>query len=767
MEFHSKVHLKTMVRKNSLLKVDARQFQILFLFSFLLYGIFRLDWNFELYKYLTLFISCLGTQVFFILVLKLKRDALLSASITSLGLCILLKSSDLLTTALVGFIGIAVKFIFTDAKRHFLNPANAAIVIALLLGLPIWISPGQWGSEAILFFLVGSLGFVVCYKVSRLDLSIIFLVSFFLFEFLYQVLYLGWPMDFIGEMFSNGALLLFSFFMITDPISTPSHKIVRKFWALGIALLAFVFKEFYYMQGAFIWALFFMSFLTPLLNYFFVAEKFLWKKSLHYIPILNFKMMKMKKVFLIICAMVIFSFQNVNAFCGFYVAKADATIYNKASQVIFVRDGEKSIITMSNDFKGKLKNFAMVVPVPVVLQKNDIKVVGREIFDKLDAYSAPRLVEYYDQNPCNKFKYDDAAPVSMNGTESLRFSRDEVKKEKDYGVRIQAKYNVGEYEILILSATQSTGLKNWLIANGYKIPQNANEVLEPYIKSNMKFFVAKVNLQKFEESGFANLRPLQIRFNSPKFMLPIRLGMANSTGNQDLIIYTLSKKGRVECSNYRTISMPSNLNMPTFIKNDFGNFYAKVFEKKWRSNAGKAVYLEYAWDVSASNYVKCDPCASTPPDYNDLIQAGASWASKNDATCYFTRLHVRYNRQSFPQDLQFQNTPNKENFQVRYILNYPYADNLTCSEANKYIKDVVKRRENELVNYSFYSGLQNTVEPNYLNTWKRKLKPELRKGDSNIFGDNYMAMFLFLFLNLSIAWSIWKLKKENKFINYL
>ncbi|MDI1233150.1 MAG: DUF2330 domain-containing protein [bacterium] len=93
------------------------------------------------------------------------------------------------------------------------------------------------------------------------------------------------------------------------------------------------------------------------------------------------------------------------AFCGFYVAKAGANLYNNKSEVILVRDGRLNTLTMSNDFKGDVKDFAMVVPVPEILRERDIKVVNRSIFDMIDAYSAPRMVEYYDDDPCNNRKY--------------------------------------------------------------------------------------------------------------------------------------------------------------------------------------------------------------------------------------------------------------------------------------------------------------------------------------------------------------------------
>src|ERR1700716_1047769 len=108
------------------------------------------------------------------------------------------------------------------------------------------------------------------------------------------------------------------------------------------------------------------------------------------------------------------------AFCGFYVSKADGTLKNKTSQVILVRDGDRNVITMYNDFQGNFKDFAMVVPVPVVLKKSDIKVVDQQIFNLLNDYSKPRLVEYYDQNPCEQALYEKndfkkAMPGSLPG----------------------------------------------------------------------------------------------------------------------------------------------------------------------------------------------------------------------------------------------------------------------------------------------------------------------------------------------------------------
>jgi hypothetical protein len=404
------------------------------------------------------------------------------------------------------------------------------------------------------------------------------------------------------------------------------------------------------------------------------------------------------------------------SFCGFYVSKADGTLKNKTSQVILVRDGSKNVITMYNDFKGDTKDFAMVVPVPVVLKKTDIHVVDQEIFQRLNDYSAPRLVEYYDENPCNRYLMevkDAAISYKLSGKVAG------VSVTRKENVKIEAKYIVGEYDILILSAKESGGLKEWLTANGYKIPDGAEEVLEPYIKNNLKFFVVKVNENEKKKLPGNFLRPLQISFNSPKFMLPIRLGMANAEGDQDLVVYAFTRKGRVECNNYRNVDIVTGNKIPLFVKQDFGNFYSNLFTHQWEKEDKNIGFLEYAWDVSPANYLKCDPCVGNPPTQQDIVQAGVWWLQKDwndysdvenenensiDNKVFFTRLHFRYNRNSFPQDLMFQVTPNKENFQARYIITHPATGNLTCEEGKKYLQELKTRRKNELKELTVLTG---------------------------------------------------------------
>ena len=397
---------------------------------------------------------------------------------------------------------------------------------------------------------------------------------------------------------------------------------------------------------------------------------------------------------------------SANAFCGFYVARADAKLFNHQSQVILVRDGNRTVITMSNDFQGDVKDFAMVVPVPVVLQEDDIRVTNRLLFDRLDAYSGPRVVEYYDENPCYRHRYLEKMATSNVARTAVEDMAEAEQSAADLGVSIEAKYTIGEYDILILSAKESTGLKTWLTTNGYKIPESAEEVLDPYIKNDLKFFVVKVNLEEMQSRGFDYLSPIQITFESDRFMLPIRLGMANAENAQDLIVYALTRKGRVESANYRTAKMPTDREVPLFVQNDFGKFYKDLFDRAYRRENRNAVFLEYAWDVSPRTSMKCDPCVSVPPEMADFQEAGANWIQdfSSSSDVFFTRLHVRYTRDKFPQDLLFQVTPNKERFQARYVTRHPAQGDLSCQAGQEYLYDLVNRRKREVQELAYLTG---------------------------------------------------------------
>lgn len=404
------------------------------------------------------------------------------------------------------------------------------------------------------------------------------------------------------------------------------------------------------------------------------------------------------------------------AFCGFYVAKADAKLFNKASQVVIAHQDDKTIMTMSSDFQGDPKEFAVVIPVPTVIRKEQVFVIEKKYIDHLDAFTAPRLVEYFDPDPCAIQMMAEsttfgAMKKSALGPPSSRAER--------LGVKIEEQYTIGEYDILILSARESGGLVQWLKENSYKIPSGAEPVIKSYLGQGMKFFVAKVNLAERAKAGFTYLRPLQVAYESPKFMLPVRLGTVNATGPQEIFIYALTTKGRVEPANYRTTRIPTGQEIPVYVKDEFGEFYKAMFDTQVKQENMRTVFLEYAWDMGW-----CDPCAADPLTAEELKKLGVFWlgdaptGSSRPAprgfvpqpqsgvaqNVFVTRLHARYSASTFPDDLVFQETSDRENYQGRFVLRHPWKGSPTCDRAKAYMDTLPARLETEAKTLAHLTG---------------------------------------------------------------
>src|SRR5258708_38793504 len=128
------------------------------------------------------------------------------------------------------------------------------------------------------------------------------------------------------------------------------------------------------------------------------------------------------------------------AFCGFYVGRADAQLYNHASQVVMVRDGDRTVLSLMNDYEGQPSDFALVIPVPVVLQQGQIHIGNRELFQRIDSYSAPRLVGYYDPSPCPLPMSKMEREMNMQAATAGAFDLAARKDAKALGVTIESQY---------------------------------------------------------------------------------------------------------------------------------------------------------------------------------------------------------------------------------------------------------------------------------------------------------------------------------------
>lgn len=402
------------------------------------------------------------------------------------------------------------------------------------------------------------------------------------------------------------------------------------------------------------------------------------------------------------------------AFCGFYVAKADGSLYNEASKVVFTRNGRQSVITISSDYRGAARDFAMIVPTPKVLRRNQIRTVDAKTVQHLDDYTAPRLVEYHDYDPCEPLVEPmmEAAPGDDSAAQRRRGA-------KALGVTIKAEYAVGNYDIAILKAQQSDGLITFLTQEGYKLPPGADTVLGGYIGMGMKFFVAKVNLSRHSASKAKELPPLQLSFRSRNFMLPIQLGKLNADTAQDALFLMLSKKGRVEVANYNVKALPSDVDVPVFVEKVFGQFYKAVFARTLGSGGG--IVMEYAWDMAW-----CDPCAADPLSRTELEELGVTWLKPGENAAqdvYVTRLHAQYTKTQMPNDLIFRETRNRENFQGRYVMHHPFKGNVNCEAGQYYVSETRKRIRDEAKALAQLTGWSmSSIEKNIRKTVPKRYR---------------------------------------------
>lgn len=448
------------------------------------------------------------------------------------------------------------------------------------------------------------------------------------------------------------------------------------------------------------------------------------------------------------------------AFCGFFVAQSDTQLQNSSSQVVIAHQGNKSIFSMANDYQGDIKDFARIVPIPVVPNRNQVRIGNLDAVNTLNDFTAPRLVEYIDE-PCRTesslFATGIVLAISLLiligmsiwarragrliellivffiigiliaiSWPSFLHQANKAKQpfpDSALNVTVEDQFTVGEYDVVILSTEQSNGLITWLVQNGYKVPTEAQQMLQSYLEEGMKFFVVKVNLTEFEKTGYGFLRPIVLEYESPKFMLPIRLGTLNSTGEQNLIVHILSPEGFAEVSNYRTVPIPtdntshqfqpSGQELPYFLKtqNNFSQFYDAMFQREYERQGKNAVFLEYAGYIgtgmnlpniaySGMGFAKCDPCTLPPKEIEKLLNLLPTIDPFQSS--YVTRLHIRYTQDKFPRDLEFRMVGTSVNafteyetiapkvsrgdiFQGRYVIRRPKG-NAYCFAGLRYRK---------------------------------------------------------------------------------
>ena len=340
-----------------------------------------------------------------------------------------------------------------------------------------------------------------------------------------------------------------------------------------------------------------------------------------------------------------------SAFCGTFVSVGDDAPTNSGSYVSVVQQAGLTTLTMANDIHGSVGDFAMVIPVPSVLPEESIHVVDPAVFDHLIGYSAARLVSY----DCEDFEVD-TADYADSGADGGGGG------EEDTATVVEAQYVVGEYNVVILSASESSSLLTWLQNNGYTVPAASAELLAEYIAGGSYFLAAQVRADAGVVDG-DRLSPLQLIYADTGGSLPIRLGTLNSPGAQDLTIFGATDlgAGQLAIANYPPSTIETDCMLPT--DTNFGEYVDGVIDAALPTTGEAHWITEYAWDNG-----NCDPCT---PDgtltETDLASMGFTPDYHYGYAYTFTRLHIRYTPEQATQDLVLYAGASTGSKQLRYI----------------------------------------------------------------------------------------------------
>lgn len=377
---------------------------------------------------------------------------------------------------------------------------------------------------------------------------------------------------------------------------------------------------------------------------------------------------------------------EAHAFCGTYVGSAGATLTNAQSQVIIARSGDQTTLTMANDVGGDAGDFAMLVPVPEILEEGDVTVVDKEVIQRLDTYTAPRLVTYtcrsyhgYWYGYYGDYWYDDRGSGCLFGCGGFGDKGDadfamDAGGMADTGasgpswadsIDVEQEFAVGEYEIVVLSADDAASLMAWAEDQGYSISGEAEAVLTEYIEAGSYFFAAKVSLDALPEDQ-PWLSPLQFSYESPVLTLPVRLGALNAVGDQDIVVTIINQEGKGQA---HISSLPEREKLDECMwaaegSQTFADLYQDQLDTSFATGTqadGEGGWiLEYAWGGG-----KCDPCPDPGfLDDRDLREVG--WGA-GASQAFVTRLRARYSPEQASEDLVFYHSNITSQLQTRFM----------------------------------------------------------------------------------------------------
>src|SRR6478609_7751241 len=312
------------------------------------------------------------------------------------------------------------------------------------------------------------------------------------------------------------------------------------------------------------------------------------------------------------------------AFPGFLASKTKTEIKVNSTQVVLMKKGNVTAVTVMSEGASPLSSFAMAVVVLADVAADRVTTLQRAYVDRLDSISAPRFHEYWEQDPCDAGPVEQEWQRNMKADSSSAFlgggdmPQSNQKVAKELSLDVQAKQKEGEYSFTLLGKDESVA--GWLKSKGYAVPAGAEQAVAPYVQAGMRLVVAQVDTNRIELVGGdrAQLSPIRFWTEQPYSQIPDRVGLINASGKpQELIVYVLDPEQRYESKNYKNLFPPTNVEVDFAVKERIGEFYAALQDIIAQKNPG-AFLNEYAWSSDGCG----QPCATEPVAISELLSLG-------------------------------------------------------------------------------------------------------------------------------------------------
>jgi hypothetical protein len=314
-----------------------------------------------------------------------------------------------------------------------------------------------------------------------------------------------------------------------------------------------------------------------------------------------------------------------SALPGLYVGKNPDKLLAHTAHVIVMKNGETSVVSYTPDYEGPLVPFAWVVPVPSDVTLERVKTLKGEYVDRVEKLTAPRFHEFWEMDPCEPGPPEQEWERSLTASASTDFlggpapDPSAPKVAKELFIKVEPDTKDGEYSLTLLAAEEAKNAAEWLKGKGYVLAAESAKALERYVAAGMNVLIAEVDTKRIELIGgnVAQLSPIRFWTEQPFKSIPSQLGLANSPGKQELLVYVLDPDKRYEAKNYPNVFAPTNIKVDFIVKEKMGEFYTALHDLMLEKNP-QAFVNEFAWPSKGCG----QPCQNEPLLPHELMSLG-------------------------------------------------------------------------------------------------------------------------------------------------